>query len=65
MSNLCCADSTDEPDHIGVEGSMRYLQDLGIQLDEPVLLTVLAELGAPTMGELTRTGFIEGWIRMR
>ncbi|KAG8530475.1 uncharacterized protein KY384_004978 [Bacidia gigantensis] len=59
------ANTADEPDQIGVEGSMKYLQDLGVQLDEPVLLTVLAELGAPTMGELTRQGFVEGWTRMR
>ena len=44
---------------------MRYLQDLGVKLDEPVLLTVLTELGAPTMGEFTRGGFVEGWARMR
>ena len=44
---------------------MRYLQDLGVKLDEPVLLTILTELGAPTMGELTRQEFVDGWTRMR
>ncbi|KAL9125556.1 MAG: hypothetical protein Q9217_005255 [Psora testacea] len=58
-------DTADEPDRIGVEGSMRYLQDLGVQLDEPALLTILTELGAPTIGEFSRTNFVEGWIRMR
>ena len=50
-----------EPDTIGVDGSMRYLGDIGVKLDEVVLLAVLTELSAPTMGELTRGGFVEGW----
>lgn len=44
---------------------MRYLQDLGIKLDEPVLLVILTELNAPTMGEFTRDGFVDGWNNMR
>ncbi|KAL8777614.1 MAG: hypothetical protein Q9213_007779, partial [Squamulea squamosa] len=55
----------DEPDKIGVEGSMRYLQDLGLSLEEPVVLAILTELNAPTMGELTRQGFVDGWKRLR
>ncbi|MCJ1462573.1 Scaffold-type E3 ligase [Pseudocyphellaria aurata] len=54
-------DPVQEPDAIGVDGSMRYLGDLGVKLDEVVVLAVLGELSAPTMGELTRTGFVEGW----
>ena len=40
---------------------MRYLEDLGVKLDEVVLLAVLTEISAPTMGEMTRSGFVEGW----
>ncbi|KAI4185611.1 MAG: hypothetical protein L6R41_004014 [Letrouitia leprolyta] len=54
-----------EPDSIGVEGSMRYLADLGLSLDEPVVLAILTELNAPTMGELTREGFCDGWRQLR
>ncbi|KAL9029835.1 MAG: hypothetical protein Q9196_001980, partial [Gyalolechia fulgens] len=54
-----------EPDSIGVEGSMRYLADLGLSLDEPVVLAILTELAAPTMGELTREGFNDGWRQLR
>ena len=68
IHRLCCYllrlhldDPTQEPDSIGVEGSMRYLGDLGVKLDEVVLLAVLTELSAPTMGELSRGGFLEGW----
>lgn len=44
---------------------MRYLTDLGVKLDEVVVLAVLTELGAPTMGEFTRDGFINGWQNHR
>ena len=44
---------------------MGYLQDLGLKLDEPAVLAVLTELNAPTMGELNRDGFIDGWNLMR
>lgn len=40
---------------------MRYLGDVGVKLDEVVVLAVLTELSAPTMGELSRHGFVEGW----
>ncbi|KAL9058883.1 MAG: hypothetical protein Q9206_001716 [Seirophora lacunosa] len=55
----------EEPDAIGVEGCMRYLGDLGLSLEEPVVLAVLTELDAPTMGELTRKGFVDGWKKHR
>jgi len=44
---------------------MKYLSDLGVKLDEAAVLTVLTELNAPTMGEFTREGFINGWSNHR
>ena len=44
---------------------MRYLMDLGVKLDEVVVLAVLTELSAPTMGEFTRAGFVSGWQNHR
>ena len=44
---------------------MRYLTDLGVKLDEVVVLAILTELGAPTMGEFTRDGFVTGWQNHR
>lgn len=59
-------DKTDpDADTVGVEGSMRYLGDLGVQLDEPVLLAVLTDINAPTMGEMTRQGFLDGWKSLK
>jgi len=40
---------------------MQYLGELGVSLDEVVVLAILTELSAPTMGELTREGFVDGW----
>ena len=52
---------SDDPDTIGIEGTMKYLGDIGVNLDEVVVLAVLTELSAPTMGELSREGFTSGW----
>ena len=57
--------AAEEPDMIGIEGSMRYLTDLGVKLDDVVVLAILTELGAPTMGEFTRDGFVSGWQNHR
>ena len=57
--------AAEEPNKIGIEGSMRYLTDLGVKLDEVVVLAILTELGAPTMGEFTREGFVSGWQNHR
>lgn len=49
------------PDTIAIDGTIKYLGDLGVNLDEVAVLAILTELAAPTMGELTREGFINGW----
>lgn len=50
---------------IDVDGTMRYLGDLGVKLDDVVVLAILTELSAPTMGELTRDGFVGGWKKLQ
>ena len=40
---------------------MHYLQSLAVALDEPVLLAVLTQVGAPALSELSRDAFIAGW----
>jgi DCN1-like protein 1/2 len=54
-------DDPDEKDLIGPTGTMQYLQDLGVQLDEAAMLAVLHEISAPTVGELSRKPFVDGW----
>ncbi|KAI9810537.1 MAG: Scaffold-type E3 ligase [Pycnora praestabilis] len=51
----------ENPDVIGVDGSMKYLRDLDVSLDEVIVLAVSEALSSPTMGEFTRTGFLDGW----
>ncbi|KAF1924153.1 DUF298-domain-containing protein [Didymella exigua CBS 183.55] len=54
--------ATTEPDLIGVDGTMKYLQDLKINLEGIDSLAALEIVQAPTMGEITREGFVNGWL---
>ncbi|KAI9799871.1 MAG: Scaffold-type E3 ligase [Piccolia ochrophora] len=51
----------ENPDTISVDGAMKYLSDLKIQLDDIAVLAIGEALQAPTMGEFTREGFVNGW----
>ncbi|KEZ45268.1 hypothetical protein SAPIO_CDS2058 [Scedosporium apiospermum] len=54
--------SSDDPkDAIGVESSMSYLQDLNVNLENASLFVALELFQAPSIGEITRKGFVEGW----
>ena len=55
------ADDGVDPDQIGAEGTMSYLEALSVSLEETALLAVLTQVSAPTMGELTRHEFVSGW----
>lgn len=54
-------DPQDNPDGIGIEGSMKYLGDIQVQLDEVTCLGIAELLKSPSMGEFTREGFVNGW----
>ncbi|PGH15435.1 hypothetical protein AJ79_02411 [Helicocarpus griseus UAMH5409] len=51
----------ENPDGIGIEGAMKYLADIQVQLDEVVCLGIAELLRCPSMGEFTRESFVEGW----
>ncbi|CAL5873225.1 uncharacterized protein PFLUO_LOCUS7494 [Penicillium psychrofluorescens] len=51
----------DNPNGIGIEGAMKYLGDLQVQLDEVACLAVAELLKCPSMGEFTRDEFVNGW----
>ncbi|WEW61156.1 Scaffold-type E3 ligase [Emydomyces testavorans] len=51
----------DKPDSIGIEGAMKYLGDIKVQLDEVVCLGISELLRSPSMGEFTRESFVDGW----
>lgn len=42
---------------------MQYLQDLHVELDDAVVMAIFDLLDAPTMGEFTKEGFVDGWQR--
>ncbi len=43
---------------------MRYLQDLGVNLDNVELLVPLEIIQAPALGEMSKDGFIDGWKKI-
>ena len=54
-------DNPAEKDTIGIEGTMQYLEALDVPLDDITSFAVLEVVQSPTMGEMTRKGFVEGW----
>ena len=54
--------ASDEPDLVGVDGTMTYLQQLDVDLEGMDSLAVLEIIQAQTMGEITREGFVNGWL---
>ncbi|KAI8931918.1 hypothetical protein NX059_010820 [Plenodomus lindquistii] len=53
--------NTAEPDTIGVEGTMKYFGDTDVNVEGLESLAVLEIVQAPTMGEMSREGFVNGW----
>ncbi|KAI5807079.1 Cullin binding-domain-containing protein [Geopyxis carbonaria] len=55
----------DPADTIGINGTMAYLEALGVGLEEPTVLVLAEALRAPTMGEFERGAFVAGWQALR
>lgn len=54
-------DPKESPDTIGIDGTMSYLSALSVSLEDITVLVISELLASPTMGELTRVGFVAGW----
>lgn len=54
-------DAANSPDVIGPDGSMAYFEKLGVDVEGLEVLAVLEVIQAPTMGEISRDGFVDGW----
>ncbi|KAJ3937998.1 Scaffold-type E3 ligase [Colletotrichum fioriniae] len=54
-------DSKDEKNTLGLDTTMAYLGDLGVNIENAELLVVMELLQAPSVGEITRKGFVDGW----
>ncbi|KAF2762572.1 hypothetical protein EJ05DRAFT_495451 [Pseudovirgaria hyperparasitica] len=52
------------PDTIKIDGSMAYFQQLAVDLAGIEMLVVSELLNCPTIGEITREGFIDGWSKV-
>ena len=61
LSHSLVDDAVGEPDKIGLEGTMKYLEAIEVPLDDVIFLAVFHLLEAPAMGELSREGFVKGW----
>lgn len=51
----------DQPDRIGIEGAQKYLNDLGVGLEELTHLALCELLQSPSIGEFIRETYISGW----
>lgn len=40
---------------------MKYLSDIGVDIEGLDALAALEIIQAPAMGEMTREGFVDGW----
>ncbi|KAI1134881.1 DUF298-domain-containing protein [Hypoxylon sp. FL0543] len=54
-------DQEDAKDTLGADSSMAYLNAIGVDLEGASLFLALELVQAPTIGEITRKGFVEGW----
>jgi DCN1-like protein 1/2 len=54
-------EESDDKDKTGVNGTMRYLQDLGLNLENAEMFVPLEIVQAPALAEMSKDGFVEGW----
>jgi len=54
-------DDPNTPDTVNVSGMMKYLGDIGVDIEDIGMLAVSEIVKSPTMGEMTKDGFVEGW----
>jgi len=40
---------------------MRYINDLGLNMENAEVLVLMEIVQAPAMGEMTKEGFVDGW----
>jgi DCN1-like protein 1/2 len=54
-------DPRGSPDTISITGSMAYFTAIGAELDDIACLIASEIVQCPSMGEITRDGFVNGW----
>lgn len=53
--------TNDEKDMTSVDGTMQYLKDIGVNLENAQLFVACEVVKAPALGELSREAFVAGW----
>lgn len=57
--------SVDEPDMVGVDGTMKYFgNDLGVNLEGVEFLIPCEIIQVPAIGEMSKAGFVDGWKKL-
>ncbi|KAI1423526.1 Cullin binding-domain-containing protein [Xylaria sp. FL1777] len=51
----------DGKDTLGADSAMGYLQSIGVGLEDASLFLAVELLQAPSIGEISRAGFVSGW----
>ncbi|CAI6341225.1 unnamed protein product [Periconia digitata] len=54
-------DPANAPDTVGTENTMNYFGELGVEFEDLDVLIASELIQAPTMGEMSREGFVNGW----
>ncbi|KAK8058581.1 Defective in cullin neddylation protein [Apiospora phragmitis] len=54
-------DKQDEKDKIGPDNTMKYLETVGVNLEDASMFIVLEIVKAETIGEIKKDGFVSGW----
>ena len=54
-----------DKDIIGAEGTMQYLEDIGVHAEGLDSLATLEIIQTPAMGEMHRDGFVKGWFERK
>jgi hypothetical protein len=58
-------DAANSPDSIGIDGTMKYLSNIDVDIEGLESLAALELVQAPAMGEISREGFVNGWSAQR
>lgn len=58
-------DADTEPDSVGPGGSISYIEKLGVDPENLEVFALLETIQAPTIGEMSRKGFVDGWLAVK
>lgn len=60
-----CLSDPQHPDETGIDGTILYCEDLAVEPEDVVMLAVAWLTKAPTMGRFVKSGWVDGWRRVK